>query len=177
VVAVVLLIITGGVVVWQVLIPHDGDGSAWWSGVYTDRQVEETVQESVWGVEIFLLDSGLGKESPKRRIGVLHFGAKPRHGRAGRKPTSHFENFKGFQFFRCWKLTAEQTDTVWLAGSRSRGCIKRHTSLRIIGLTVRPTCPCSLSQSIRSDGIGQVRCLQLGQGEGKNHQVILPWRG
>ena len=76
VVAVVLLIITGGVVVWQVLIPHDGDGSAWWSGVYTDRQVEETVQESVWGVEIFLLDSGLGKERPERPIRVLLVEAK-----------------------------------------------------------------------------------------------------
>ena len=62
----------------QVLIPHDGESvmGVWWSGVYTDHQVEENIHKVVWGVEIFLLDSGLGKERPERPIGVLYFEVK-----------------------------------------------------------------------------------------------------
>jgi hypothetical protein len=41
----------------------------------------------------------------------------------------------------------EQTEKGWLTviedQCSSRGFIKRHISLRIMGLTVRPTCPCS----------------------------------
>ncbi len=75
-VTVVLVIITGGVIVRQVLIPHDGDGSVWWNVVYTDHQVEEVVHENVWGVEIFMLDSELGKTRPERPIRVMYFKVK-----------------------------------------------------------------------------------------------------
>ena len=62
----------------QVLIPHDGESvmGVWWSGVYKDHQVEENIHKVVWGVEIFLLDSGLGKERPERPIRVLLVEAK-----------------------------------------------------------------------------------------------------
>ena len=62
---------------WQVLIPHDGDGGARGSGVYTDHQVEEIVHTSFRGVVIGTgigpLDTGLGKERPEGPIGFSHF--------------------------------------------------------------------------------------------------------
>jgi hypothetical protein len=42
-------------VLWQVFIPHDGDGSAWWNSVYMDHQVIQGVHKSVWGVAISLV--------------------------------------------------------------------------------------------------------------------------
>jgi hypothetical protein len=62
--------------VWEVLIPHDGDGSAWGSDIHTDRQVEYSVYKCVWGLVKGLLDSGLGKQRPERPIRVLHFESK-----------------------------------------------------------------------------------------------------
>jgi hypothetical protein len=60
----------------RVLIPHDGDGSAWGSGIYTDRQVEQRIHKNGWWIEKVEMDSGLGKERPERPFRMLHFEAK-----------------------------------------------------------------------------------------------------
>ena len=95
VLVIITVIITGGVVVWQVLIQHDSDESAWWNGVYTDRPVEKSVHKSVLGVVIGPFDAGLGEERPERPIGLPLFEAK--RGRVAPLVTLHlngapFEN-------------------------------------------------------------------------------------
>ena len=52
----------------QEVIPHFGDGSAWWNSVYMDHQIVQSFHKSVWGVAINLLYSGLGKERPEGPI-------------------------------------------------------------------------------------------------------------
>ena len=65
-----------GVIEWKVGIPHDGNGSVWWSFVDIDHQVVHIFDENMWGVEIVPFYFVQRVERPERPVGLQHFETK-----------------------------------------------------------------------------------------------------